>query len=348
VICSKQPLNCNFQSELRMKTLITPAQSRVVSQFPDVIQSHIEAMVENGGRLGAERVAEILTRLNIDLETFMLLMLPLARTYSVTPISGFAVGAVVAGVSQSSSAFGNLYLGANLEFEGLPPHFAVHAEQAAVNNAWLSSEVGITSLVVSDSPCGCCRQFLYELATEPSVIISTLSNDSADHSPLSLEQLLPHAFTPQNLLSCPGQLMRPQSSFNNLELLEHSEDPVVLAAASAAEASYAPYTGGLAGCAIQTADGQIYSGRYAETAAYSPGLMPLESAISKLKLERGSRLPELQRAVLVEAQSKASKAAIARSVLESFAPAVTLGVFKAVRVNESAIAQPKSSDAPND
>ena len=63
-------------------------------------------------------------------------LLPWASSFAVVPVSGFAVGAVAFGAS------GALYAGANLEFAGSPLGASVHAEQAAIANAWLRGEYG--------------------------------------------------------------------------------------------------------------------------------------------------------------------------------------------------------------
>ncbi|MBO5493516.1 MAG: hypothetical protein J5974_09330, partial [Pyramidobacter sp.] len=52
-----------------------------------------------------------------------------AAELACVPVSGFRVGAAALGAS------GRVWLGANLEFAGLPLNFTVHAEQAAVLNA---------------------------------------------------------------------------------------------------------------------------------------------------------------------------------------------------------------------
>lgn len=92
-------------------------------------------------------------------------LLPLAKAFSVHPISGIPVGAVAVGQS------GQLYLGANLEFIGMPLHATLHAEQSAVLNAWMHDEKAVVSLYVSEMPCGHCRQFLRELTNIKSVPI---------------------------------------------------------------------------------------------------------------------------------------------------------------------------------
>ena len=125
--------------------------------------------------------------------------------------------------------------------------------------------------------------------------------------------------------------MQPPVSSPQLRLRDHTVDPLVVSALAAANASYAPYTGGLAGCAIYAADDSVYLGRYAETAAYSPCIMPLESALSLMSLAPvAHKASQLKRVVLVEAPSRASKKETIGLVLASVAPAVTLEVYSSV------------------
>ena len=73
-------------------------------------------------------------------------LLDLATCFSVAPISGFYVGASAVGKS------GKLYLGANMEFKGVPLSASLHAEQSAILNAWTHEEREVVALHVSDTP----------------------------------------------------------------------------------------------------------------------------------------------------------------------------------------------------
>ncbi|MCV5533519.1 cytidine deaminase, partial [Escherichia coli] len=78
-----------------------------------------------------------------------------------------------------------------------------------------------------------------------------------------------------------------------------SEDPLWQAALAAARQSYAPYSQGYAAVALQFADGRIFSGRYAESAAFNPGLPPMQMACAHAVLN-GEDLATVRRAVLLE------------------------------------------------
>jgi cytidine deaminase len=217
------------------------------------------------------------------------LLVPFVQRYAQAPISSFRVGAAARGSS------GSLYLGANLEFPGAALLFSVHAEQAATTNAWLNGEEGLTAIAVSAAPCGYCRQFLQELVTA-----STLRVLVAGHEPRLLGELLPEAFGPLDL-GVTAALMTPEDHG-----LRVDGDALVQEAIAAANASYAPYSRGFAGVAIQTAAGSVYAGRYAENAAFNPSMSPLESALVMRALG-GDADDALTRAVLVEAPSAASQ-----------------------------------------
>ncbi len=255
------------------------------------------------GVILAENAQIIATSLQQPVEELMLKLLPLASLYARPPISKFKVGAVSRGES------GNLYLGANLEFIGQALSMSVHAEQAAVNNAWLNGEIGLSSIAINYLPCGYCRQFLNELLTAASLKILLPTQ------PIKrLTDLLPEPFSPSDL-GIKGGLM--QTENHQLQLQRSGNDSVILAALSAANKSYAPYSKGYSGVALLTTDGTIYTGHYAENVAFNPSMSPLQSALSQLNLG-GNIYQDIQRVVLVESlASKCSQIDVSRNVLNS-------------------------------
>src|SRR5258707_214449 len=88
----------------------------------------------------------------------MLEFLPQAQALARPVLSNFRVGAVIRGTS------GALYMGANIEFPKQSLNQTVHAEQAALANAFMHDEPGIAAIAVTAPPCGHCRQFLYEFS----------------------------------------------------------------------------------------------------------------------------------------------------------------------------------------
>ncbi len=162
---------------------------------------------------------------------------------------------------------GALYFGCNMEFPGQALSFSVHAEQAATMNAWMHGETGLTAIAITAPPCGYCRQFLNELSTANDLEILL-----RDAPPTPLRALLPEPFGPTDL----GMELRlMDKAVQPLRLATPTADKVVLAALAAASTSYAPYSGNLAGVAIESAKGVVVSGRYAENAAYNPSMSPL-------------------------------------------------------------------------
>ena len=121
-----------------------------------------------------------------------------AREYAYSPYSGYRVGAALLGKS------GKLYTGCNVENAGYTPTNC--AERTAVFKAVSEGEREFTAIAVvggmGDSidpactPCGVCRQVLAEFcAADMPVILGTPENLQV----LTLEDLLPFAFTKKNL-----------------------------------------------------------------------------------------------------------------------------------------------------
>ncbi|HUY13593.1 MAG TPA: cytidine deaminase [Terriglobia bacterium] len=246
---------------------------------------------------------EIAKNAGIDETQLMLRLLPVVKQFAVAPISNFQVGAIARGKS------GKLYFGANMEFTGTALSLSTHAEQAAMVNAWVHGETGLDRLAVNYAPCGYCRQFLYELVTSRNLEVFL------PHTPPALlTHLLPHAFGPRDL-NVQGGLMEERA--DDLELDHPSKDPAILVALSAARMSYAPYSHGHAGMALATRGGQIFTGPYAENAAYNPSMSPLEAALAHLNL-CGATYEEIVRAVLVQARgSLASQVEVSELVLKT-------------------------------
>lgn len=292
--------------------------------WPDDTHELLEGVKATGGVLPAQRVEELCGILGAEMGSLMIKLLPVAAQFAIVPISGFRVGAVSMGMPIPGTGWASLYLGANVEFLGQALSYGVHGEQSATMNAWLNGEQGLQALAISAAPCGYCRQFLYELVTEKNfnILLPTGTGDQYTSTPLST--FLPDAFGPHDL-GINGGLMDPKYQNHNITLNSGSTDPVVLAALGAAQQCYAPYTEDYSGCAVQTSDGQIYPGRYAENAAYNPSMSPMEAAITFMNMTRPEGADRtLQRAVLVEVPSKASQKSASTEVLSSFSPNLTL------------------------
>ena len=233
----------------------------------------------------------------------MLELLAEAQTYARPVLTNFRVGAVVRGTS------GALYLGGNLEFPGQSLSQTVHAEQAALANAFMHDEPGIEAIAVSAPPCGHCRQFLYEFSEGRDIEI-LLSVRPA----IRLSALLPLPFGPRDLNVTEGPLSRTKIAVQNVE-----GDPV-RAARYAAANSYAPYTNSPSGIAIRSRRGNVYRGSYIENAAFNPSLGPLQVALVAMAIANED-FSEIAEVVLAEASNNSiSQWSATKSLLTVIAP----------------------------
>ena len=295
----------------------------------DVTPSSLKGV---GGHVPAADVGALCEALDVGVEALMLRLLPVAASFATVPISSFRVGAVALGQADAGLDSGALYLGANVEFTGQALGFSVHAEQSAVINAWQHGERGVTAIATSAAPCGHCRQFLHEIVDSDGLRVLEPSTPGTEKVRVAtLSQLLPHAFGATDL-GIDGGLLHQRFEDPTLTLSETTDgrDLLVEAALEAARKSYVPYTGGRAGCAIANTAGEIFAGRYAESAAYNPSVSPLEAAVAfqVMNRPRGERI-EIARAVLVESPSAAGQRGASEAVLSSLAPGVTLEYYEA-------------------
>jgi len=230
----------------------------------------------------AAEVAHIKQHTNLTDNELAFSLLPLAAACARPEISNFHVGAVARGVS------GNLYFGGNMEFTGSTMQQTVHAEQSAITHAWMRGEKALESITVNYTPCGHCRQFMNELNSGTQLHIHLPGVPAA-----TLADYLPNAFGPRDL----------EIKTLLLDEEEHhltvAGDEVTQAAIVAANRSHAPYSQAPSGIALETHDGNIFVGSYAENAAFNPSLPPLQAALNVLSLS-GYEYSDITRAVLVE------------------------------------------------
>ncbi|MCW2484469.1 cytidine deaminase [Candidatus Symbiopectobacterium sp. NZEC127] len=261
------------------------------AQLSDTLQHALLPLLERpdfAGMLLADDVTTLCTQCGLTPETLAYALLPLAAACAVAPISHFQVGAVAQGES------GNLYFGANMEFSAVPLQQTLHAEQSAIAHAWLRQERGLTSITVNYTPCGHCRQFMNELNRA-----NTLHIHLPGREPARLHHYLPDAFGPQDL-NITTLLMDPVN--HGRTLLD--ADLLAQTALDAANRSHAPYSNALSGVALETDRGTVYTGRYAENAAFNPSLPPLQVALNLMNLA-GEDIHSVRRAALVEPRNTA-------------------------------------------
>jgi len=232
----------------------------------------------------------------------MLELLPRAQFFARPALTKFRVGAVVRGAS------GAIYMGANIEFAGASLSQTVHAEQAALANAFMHDESGIEAIAVSAPPCGHCRQFLYEFAEGRDIEILF-----TDQPALALSALLPRPFGPAELNVTQGPLSRTRIATENVE-------SVAQAARYAAANSYAPYTNSPSGVAIRSRRGSVYRGSYIENAAFNPSLPPLQTALVGMAMANED-FSDIAEVVLAEASNNSiSQLSATKSLLAVIAP----------------------------
>lgn len=266
-----------------------PRFQTAFGELPATLQSALLSYMDAPGfpaMFKAEQVEAIKQRCGLDDDALAFALLPLAAACSLAPISQFYVGAIARGQS------GTLYFGANMEFSGAPMQQTIHAEQCAVTHAWLRGESALVSITVNYTPCGHCRQFMNELNSG-----SDLKIRLPGREPATLGDYLPDAFGPKDLDIATLLMDRVDHGFQ-LALTDELEQ----AALAAANQSHAPYSNAHSGVALEAEDGTIYTGRYAENAAFNPSLPPLQAALILMNVSGGD-CQKVSRAVLAEPES---------------------------------------------
>lgn len=232
----------------------------------------------------------------------LLALLTEAKKKARTPISGFKVGAA------ALCASGRIYLGANMEYRSLPLNFTSHAEQAAIVNAWIHGETSVSLLVVSESPCGLCRQFLSEIAGANKMEL--ILPDIPEHIPLPM--LLPEGFC---LSDDDSPLMSVKAPTDKLLYCSNAEETAL----AAAGISYVPYSGCPSGIALECTSGKVYGGACIENGAFNPGLLPIQTAMINWAMN-GSVDDAIRRCVLAETPGIVSQKAATEIFLKATTP----------------------------
>jgi cytidine deaminase len=116
-----------------------------------------------------------------------------ASEHAYMPYSNYRVGAALL------TADGAVYGGCNIESVSFTP--TVCAERTAVFKAVSEGQRAFSAIAVvtrdAGSPCGVCRQMMYEFAPDLRVILADL--DGQAHLVTTLRELLPHGFGPMHL-----------------------------------------------------------------------------------------------------------------------------------------------------
>ena len=116
-----------------------------------------------------------------------------ASANAYIPYSQYAVGAALLTVS------GQVYSGCNVENAGYSP--TICAERTALVKAISDGQREFAAVAVATrdggSPCGVCRQALFEFSPGMTVLMADLDGNLLQRATLS--ELLPHGFGPANL-----------------------------------------------------------------------------------------------------------------------------------------------------
>ncbi|MDF7651947.1 cytidine deaminase [Pantoea sp. Acro-805] len=265
-----------------------PRFTTAFSALPASLQAAIQPLLDSAdfkGVLRPQDVAFLKQETGLDDDALALALLPIAACCAVATVSNFNVGAISRGVS------GHWYFGANMEFEHTPLQQTVHAEQSAITHAWLNGEEKLDAITVNYTPCGHCRQFMNELNSGTAIRISLPGRAVS-----TLGDYLPDAFGPADL-NITERLLTPINHGFPLE-----GEALQQAAIDAANQSHAPYSHSFSGVALRSQSGKIFSGRYAENAAFNPSLPPLQAALIMMNMSNEA-LNTVQQAVLVECEN---------------------------------------------
>ena len=118
----------------------------------------------------------------------------IAKENAFAPLTKFSVGAAI------ETKSGKIYTGCNIESPS--DLFNLCAERTALVKAISEGEREIVKIAVASDdpnyifPCGNCRQAIAEFGIHAKVIAT---NCSGDYNEYSIKELLPHAFTGENI-----------------------------------------------------------------------------------------------------------------------------------------------------
>ena len=257
------------------------------------VRAIVEGAMTTRFVVSAEIMSGLALERGVDAEALLPEFVSEVQKLARPPTSQFRVGAAALGAS------GAVFLGVNVEFQGLPLNDSIHAEQFAVVTALCAGETSLTAVATTATPCGHCRQFMNELrdASSLRVLIPNVraGNKVISSTHLALADLLPRSFGPLDLTHDASLPLLLEPRCNHVKLLpgvaqvistllsseygSERSDEMLSAALREAELAYAPYSSSPAGLSLLTSSGEIFSGRAVESAAYNPTRSPLHSAL---------------------------------------------------------------------
>ncbi|KAG7541002.1 Cytidine/deoxycytidylate deaminase zinc-binding domain [Arabidopsis thaliana x Arabidopsis arenosa] len=213
------------------------------------------------------------------------------------PISG--VQDAVLGLASSD----RIFLGVNVEFEGLPLQHSISAEQFLVANLALNFEQELHACLLPS------RFYLESFEEDVPLLLVPQNNRLALSDPVSAAEIC----------------LNP----------EHCSHPKCRAL-TAANKSYAQYSNCPSGVAL-ICEGEVYKGWCIESAAYYLSLGPVQAALVDFVARgEGKGFEMITGAVLVEMNdANVSQEATARVLLETIAPGCVLNVLHCYKTAEN-------------
>jgi len=94
-----------------MKSSRTDRFESILHTFPDSAMDLLQHVPRQGGKLSSKTCNRLMDLLGVSLEELMIRLLPLAKVFSVVPVSNFHVGAVALAGENALDGEMNLYLG---------------------------------------------------------------------------------------------------------------------------------------------------------------------------------------------------------------------------------------------
>jgi cytidine deaminase len=147
--------------------------------------------------LGEFAMAAGAVRISAEMQQHLFAQAKAARARAYCPYSGYAVGAAILSVE------GGVFHGCNVENAAYAS--VVHAEVGAISAMIAAGDRHIAALAVIGNgdtlvtPCGACRQVIFEFANSPDMPIYMCDSAGIAES-VTLATLLPYAFGPRHLI----------------------------------------------------------------------------------------------------------------------------------------------------
>ena len=173
---------------------------------------------------------------------------------------------------------GCFYLGFNYETPAAWIGFSVHGEQCVTHNVLVHRAIP-SVLVVSQTPCGHCRQFLNQFAWIRTLAIHIIALNGT----FSIDDLLPHSFSPAHLP--PITLTLPTVVRDTITLRGTAEPlrpliPRLMERLKDCRVDNLPFH---AAAALVRGD-RLFVGLLIESCAHNPTFHPVNGAVTQLRL----------------------------------------------------------------